>query len=66
MPDRVRPMGDSLTLAITSPPITLPVPLWPCLPGLPALIALGLRASGGTEPPLHWRFRTCEARRSRS
>jgi hypothetical protein len=36
MPDRVRPMGDSLTLAVTSPPTTLPV-----LPGLPALIAPG-------------------------
>jgi hypothetical protein len=43
-------MGDSLTLAVTSPPTTLPVSLWlgppglpspPGLPGLPALIAPG-------------------------
>jgi hypothetical protein len=47
MPDRVRPMGDSLTLAVTSPPTTPPVSLSlgppgpPGVPGLPALIALG-------------------------
>jgi hypothetical protein len=66
MPDRVRPMGGSLTLAATSLPITPPVSLWLGLPGLLTLTALGLSASGGTEPPPHWRFRTCEARRSRS
>jgi hypothetical protein len=45
MPDRVRPMGDSLALAVTSPSITLPLSLWLGLP---------------------WRFRSCEARHSRS
>ena len=40
MPDRVRPMADSLTLAATSPSITPPVSLWLDLPGLLALIAL--------------------------
>jgi general nucleoside transport system permease protein len=42
MPDRVRPMGDSLTLAVTSQSITLPVSLWLGLPCLLALIALGV------------------------
>ena len=41
MPDRVRPMADSLTLAVTSPSITRPVSLWLGLPGLLALITLG-------------------------
>jgi general nucleoside transport system permease protein len=41
MPDRVRPMGDSLTLAVTSTSITRPVSLWLGLPCLLALIALG-------------------------
>jgi hypothetical protein len=66
MPDRVRPLGDSLTLAVTSPPITPPVPPWLGLPGLRALIAPGAQGKRRHRAPLHRRFRTCEARPSRS
>jgi len=41
MPDRVRPMGDSLTPAVTSPSITRPMSLWLGLPGLLEQIDLG-------------------------
>ena len=48
MPDRVRPLGDSLTLAVTSPSITLPVSLWLGLPCLLTPIAPG--AEGARRP----------------
>jgi hypothetical protein len=61
MPDRVRPMADSLTLAVTSPSITRPAPLWP---GLLAVIALGAESQRWHRAPTALGIRTCEARRS--
>jgi hypothetical protein len=66
MPDRVRPMADSLTLAVTSPSITRPVSLWLGLPGLLALIALGAEGQRRHRAPTALAIRTCEARRSHS
>jgi hypothetical protein len=66
MPDRVRPMADSLTLAVTSPSITRPVSLWLGLPGLLALIALGAEGHRRHRVPTALAIRTCEARRSHS
>jgi simple sugar transport system permease protein len=66
MPDRVRPMADSLTLAVTSPSITRPVSLWPGLPGLHALTALGAEGRRRHKAPTALAIRTCEARRSHS
>lgn len=63
MPDRVRPMADSLTLAVTSPSITRPVPLWL---GLLALIALGAEGQWRHRAPTALAIRTCEARRNHS
>jgi hypothetical protein len=59
-------MADSLTLAVTSSSITLPVSLWLSLPRLLALIALGAEGKRRHRAALLRRFRTCEARRSHS
>ena len=61
MPDRVRPMADSLTLAVTSPSITRPVSL---RLGLVALIALGAEGQRRHRAPTALAIRICEARRS--
>ena len=63
MPDRVRPMADSLTLAVTSPSITRPVSLWL---GLLALIAVGAEGQRRHRAPTALAIRTREARRSHS